>query len=77
MSRCMLHKSKLEEFKDWLTSNNYAHRPGRGDWQVLQVCKDGKNWNSVYERAHMPEHFTTDRHLDSLVSRFCKERSNG
>ena len=73
MSRSLLHITKLEAFKAWLDTQGIAHRPGKGDWQVLQVCKDGTHWNCVYSRNTMPEHFTTDRHLDSLVVKFCNE----
>lgn len=72
MSRSMLHRTKLDDFKRWLDANGIPHRPGKGDYQVLQVCRDGQHWNCVYIRDRMPEHYTTDRHLDSLVSRFCK-----
>lgn len=74
MSRNTLHKSKLDDFKAWLDAQGIEHRPGKGDWQVLQVrSRDGKNWNAVYERADMPEHLTTVRYLDSLVARFCRD----
>lgn len=75
MSRCMLHKNKLDDFKVWLTNQGIQHRPGKGVWQVLQVLSnDGKHWNAVYERAEMPEHLTNVRYLDSLVIRFCRNR---
>jgi len=77
MSRSLLHKTKLEAFKLWLDSQEILHRPGKGDYQVLQVCKDGKHWNCVYTRHEMPEHFTTDRHLDSLVAKFCRQAARG
>lgn len=73
MARNLLHKTKLEDFKAWLDAQAIAHRPGRGDWQVLQVLI-GTQWHVVYERNHMPEHFTTVRHLDKLVASFCRER---
>jgi hypothetical protein len=76
MSRCLLHKSKLEEFKAFLDSEGLPHRPGKGQWQVLQVCKDGRHWNSIFIRNEMPEHFTTDRHLDSLVVKFCRKNKS-
>lgn len=73
MAKNLLHITKLADFKTWLDAKGIAHRPGRGDWQVLQVCKDGTHWNCVYERIEMPEHYSTDRHLDSLVRAFCGE----
>ena len=76
MSRNMLHVTALDDFKLWLDANSIPHRPGRGDYQVLQVCKDGQHWNCIYWRHHMPEHYTADRHLDSIVARFCRDRRN-
>jgi len=73
MSRCLLHISKLDAFKSWLDKEGIAHRPARGDYQVLQVCKDGKHWNCVYSRHDMPEHYKTDKHLDNLVIKFTRE----
>lgn len=72
MSRNQLHITKLEEFKVWLDSEGIPHRPGRGDYQVLQICKDGTHWNCIYERNYMPEHYTADRHIDSLVRKFIR-----
>ena len=76
MSRNLLHISKLEEFKGWLDKEGLPHREGKGEWQVLQVCKDGTHWNCVYKRIDMPEHYTTDRHLDNLVVKFCRQYKN-
>lgn len=77
MSKCLLHISKLDEFKAWLDLKGIPHRPARGGvsgYQVLQVCKDGQHWNCVYRRDTMPEHYSTDYHLDSLVHQFTKYR---
>lgn len=80
MSRNMLHISKLEEFKQWLDSEGIQHRPGKGAYQVLQVCKDGTHWNGIYVRIETPEHFTVDRYLEPLVAKFIrlrKQEDNG
>lgn len=74
MSRNQLHVSKLEEFKAFLDTEGIPHQPGKGIWQVLQVCKDGTHWNCIYVRNEMPEHFTVDRHLESLVAKFARVR---
>ena len=76
MSRCLLHKTKLEEFKKYLDRIGVPHRPGKGEWKVLQVCKDGYHWNSIFTRLYMPEHFTNDVHLDGLVRDFCLQRKS-
>lgn len=74
--RNLLHKTKLNEFKAWLDSEGVEHRPGRGDYQVLQVCIDRKHWLGVYERNVMLEHYSTDRRLDPIVRRYCRQREN-
>lgn len=74
--RNLMHKTKLEEFKAWLDAEGISHRPGRGNYQALQVRKDGTHWNCVYERNEMPEHYSTDRHLDPLVRKFCRQRNS-
>lgn len=71
--RNLLHITKLNSFILWLNKEGISHRPGRGAYQVLQVCKDGTNWYCIYERNHMPEHYSTDRRLDSLVRKFCRQ----
>lgn len=73
MSRSLLHKTKLQAFRDWCEVKGIPVRPGRGDYQVLQVQAKPPDWFSIYERHHMPEHFTVDRRLESLVYRFIKD----
>ena len=72
MSRNRLHISKLGQFKLWLQENGYDTRPGVGFWQVLQV-RIGPNWLGVFTRLKMKEHFTVDRRLDSVVTKFIRE----
>ena len=73
MSRCLLHITKLNAFLDWLDKEKIQHREGKGYYQVRQICKDGKHWNNIYLRDTMPEHYTVDRHLENLVTKFIRE----
>lgn len=73
MSRNLLHKNKLEDFKAWLDKKGIKHRPGKGAFQVLQVNNVKNYWNAVYERIEMPEHLTVVCHLEGLVRAFIKE----
>lgn len=73
MSRNLLHISKLEALKSWLIDKGYKVRPGRGDWQILQVCIDKEQWCCIFERLDMLEHFTVDHRLDGVVKEFIKE----
>ena len=74
MSRNRLHLSHLESFKQFLVDNFVAFRPGKGDFQVLQIELPDGQWACVYSRLHMPEHYTVDRRLDNLVSKFIKAK---
>lgn len=72
MSRCLLHKSKLEAFKAWLTARGIEHRPPRGEFQVLQV-KTKSGWQCVFDRIDAKEHYTVAGPLESTVHRFIRE----
>ena len=74
MSRNMLHKTHLADFTQWLEDKDYPVRPGKGDWQVLQVWIGGV-WYAVYERLFMPEHLTVaGNKLEKLVRKFYDDR---
>lgn len=78
--RNLLHISKLDAFKEWLDDEGTAWRDGRGDYQVIQIYLPTGQWACVYSRHDMPEHYTTDRRLDSFVKQFIrdmKEKKNG
>ncbi|MGL4249288.1 MAG: hypothetical protein ACRDCI_11905 [Plesiomonas shigelloides] len=72
MSRCLLHKNKLDMFKLYLSENGIDFRDGRGDYQVIQVRIDGC-WHAIYERANMPEHLTVVFGLERLVRKFIRQ----
>jgi len=68
--RNTLHKTKLEAFKTWLDQNEIPHRPGKGDWEVLQVFTEKSNWQRVFERLDMKEHYSVNEKLLPIVRRF-------
>jgi hypothetical protein len=76
MNRGLLHKSKLEDFKQWLDSAGYEHRPGRGDYQVLQVKTNYPhgNWQCLFDRDNAMEHYTTPWPLESIVKSFLRSK---
>lgn len=69
MSKCLLHKDKLQAFKDWLDSKGINHREGIGSYQVLQVFQQG-HWMGVFRRDNMIEHLSVDVRLEELVRAF-------
>ena len=79
-NRNTLHINKLEEFKEFLSLNNIAYRPGKGLWQALQIMTRKHGWQCIYTRMDMPEHYTIQDKLYPLVRRFLRdkgEKKNG
>lgn len=72
MSRNLLHKTKKDAFLAWCDRHGYKTRKGKGVFQVAQVYFNLK-WEAIYERIHMPEHYTVTRGLEFLVKAFINE----
>ncbi|MBR8362130.1 hypothetical protein KDW55_02205 [Burkholderia sp. AU19243] len=72
MSRNLLHKTKLKPFKAWMDSYGIEHRPGRGDFQVLQIKTKNGQWQCVFDRIEAPEHYTVAWPLEPIVRRFIR-----
>jgi hypothetical protein len=70
VSRCLLHKTKLEPFKAWLSGQGIEHRPGRGDYQILQVLTKNGQWQCIFDRNVAPEHYTVAEPIEYMVRRF-------
>ena len=73
MSRRLLHKTKLEAFKQWLGANGIEHRPPRGDFQVLQIKTKSGQWQCVFDRLDAKEHYTVAAPIEHLVQRFIND----
>ena len=69
-SRSLLHKSKLDEFKNFLLSKAIATRPGKGSFQVMQIQHPKHGWQPLYEKLHSPEHYSVPDKLIPLVMEF-------
>ncbi|MBC2594901.1 hypothetical protein H5P28_11595 [Ruficoccus amylovorans] len=76
MSRCLLHKSKLDAFKAWLDQEGIPNHPGKGDYQVLQVQVSDWGWRGIYDRLDAKVHYTVEGPMESLVRRFIKATRN-
>jgi hypothetical protein len=64
----------LEDFKKYLDELGVPHRPGKGDYQILQVCIDLYGWRVIHHRADTTGHLTVDERLVPLVKRFIDEQ---
>ena len=70
-NRCILHKDHLDSFQYWLREIELIpYRPGKGDYQVLQVMTDNFGWQVVFRKADMPEHFSVNEKLMPIVRKF-------
>jgi len=70
MSRRLLHISRFDAFKAWLDEEGIPHRPGKGDYQVLQVYIQNVGWKCIFSRHDMKEHYTVESLLESTVEQF-------
>lgn len=74
MHKHTLHKSRLDAFKLWLTGEGYEHRPGRGDYQVLQVLTTLSGWQVVFTSEKDTDHYTVNKKLMPLVDEFIRSK---
>lgn len=68
MKRCTLHKSKLEDFKEYLIQFDIKFREGKGDYQVIQVEVLGRFY-PVFKR-HGGDHYTTQKELLPTIKNY-------
>ena len=74
--RCTLHRTHLEEFKQFLIDSGIAYRDGKGPYQVLQVQTEQNGWQVIFRKNNMPEHFSVNSALMPIISLFYKLRKN-
>ena len=70
--RCILHKNKLNQFREWLFLRGYAIESPKGEYEVLRA-KKGLNTVIIYERLNAKEHLTVPQKDYNLVRQFLKE----
>jgi len=71
-NRCLLHVNKLDAFKYFLEAKGLAYRPGKGEWQRLQILTEDHGWQCVYIRKDIPEHYSIQDNLVPLVREFLR-----
>ena len=70
--RCLLHQSKLELLKWWLSANGYEIVPTKGIYEVLRAKKE-KETVIVFKQSDKTEHFTVQQKDYRLIRRFINE----
>ena len=57
--RNLLHKSKLEKFKDFLILDGWEIQPTKNHWEILRAVKKNKKYPLiVYRKYEIKEHYT-------------------
>jgi len=65
-----LHKTHLEEFKQFLMSEGIAYREGKGQYQIMQAQTQDAGWQAVFIKNEMPEHYSVNSKLMPTVNLF-------
>lgn len=75
MSKCLLHKSKLDDFLYWCNLMGIEAFKVEIDYQVARVRVKDKGhymYASIYKRDDMKEHFTVEKRLEKIVYRYIR-----
>lgn len=70
--RCLLHKNKLEAFKEWLIRKGYEIQDTKGFYEVLRAKKD-KNTVIIFAKDRAKEHLSVQDKDRRLVWEFIKD----
>ena len=74
-TRNLLHKSHLEQFKEWLIKTGYQIHGTKGLYEVLRASR-GSKMLIVYRKTDLKEHYSV-RDIDcSTVRRFLRWRAD-
>lgn len=72
-NRCLLHKSKLEDFKKWLVKNNWTIENCKGEYEVLRARSIRNKVLIVYRKLQFKEHYTIVDKDYPIVKNFLDE----
>lgn len=75
MKRCLLHRTKIDEFKAWLDRQGISTRPGKGQWQLFQVLTPEDGWQVVFDQINS-EHVSVNEKLVPIVQGFLATRAD-
>jgi len=73
-NRSQLHRTKIDEFREWLTAKGYELLEPKGDYEVMRWRgNDGKPMPIVFDRLQ-GDHFTVNETASGYVKTWLKER---
>lgn len=73
-NRCLLHKSKLEDFKVWLVKDGWTIEKTKGIYEVLRATKPYKKPLIIFEKDRSKEHYTVQGIYVGLVYQFIRNK---
>ena len=73
-NRCLLHKSKLEPFKNWLEERGWTIEQTKGDYEVLRArYSERQQPLIIYEKLDAKEHLSITDKDANIVRAFLYE----
>lgn len=72
--RCLLHRTKLKQFEEWLVEHEWKIEETKGFYEVLRARKSGRlKPLIIYMRLDTTEHYTVTDDGVQVVRNFIKE----
>ena len=68
--RELLHKSKLEGFKEWIKAQGWTIQALKGCYEVLRAVKPGEDTLILWTRNDAKEHYSVPDKWVSLIRMF-------
>lgn len=70
-TRDLLHKNKLDEFREWLFADGWTEEKTKGEFEVLRATKPNKKRPLIiYKRTDSKEHYSIDDRDTGLFFQF-------
>lgn len=74
--RCLLHKTKLDDFLEWAVKNGAHIEQPKGAYQRARFRFPGDAPHIIYDK-HSSEHYSLDDRTARLFWRYHKEQGQG
>jgi len=75
-NRALLHRSKIEDFKNWLQEDGWQIESTKGIYEVVRATKEGRRPLIVYTRDDNKgkEHMTVQSRDEGIVRAYIRDR---
>jgi hypothetical protein len=74
-NRALLHRSKINDFKEWLRQDGWMLEAPKGTYEILRARKKGKPPLIIYTRiSETSEHITVPDRNHGVVKAYLKAR---